>query len=201
MNKQEFLHRLSNELACIPDADRQKFLEYYSEMLDDRIEDGMSEAEAVAEMGMPAAIAKQIMLDMPFTAVVKARVKEKRSLAVWEIVLLVLGSPIWLSLLVAAVSVVIAVYVTLWAILISLYAVVFSFAAGGLCSAAFGIVSLFGADAVGAMLFIGAGLSVIGIGGLLLPAVNLAAKGTVLLTRLIGRGIKSCFIGKRVRES
>ena len=39
MNKQEFLKALSDRLQGIPKEDREKSLEYYSEMIDDRTED------------------------------------------------------------------------------------------------------------------------------------------------------------------
>ena len=48
MNKQEFLSALQNALAGLPKKDRQKTLAFYSEMIDDRMEDGMTEEEAVA---------------------------------------------------------------------------------------------------------------------------------------------------------
>ncbi len=45
-----------------------------------------------------------------------------KRLGYWEIVLLVLGSPIWLSLLIAALAVVIALYISLWSVIVSLWA-------------------------------------------------------------------------------
>ena len=51
----------------------------------------------------------------------------KRRLGVWEIVLLVLGSPIWLSLLIAAFAVILSLYISLWAVIISFWAVFGSF--------------------------------------------------------------------------
>ena len=48
--------------------------------------------------------------------------KPKKKLKVWEIVLLALGSPLWVSLLLAFFAVVLAIYVSLWAIFVSLAA-------------------------------------------------------------------------------
>ena len=50
----------------------------------------------------------------------------KRKLKVWEIVLLALGSPLWISLLIAFFAVVLSVYVSLWAVFVSLVACGFS---------------------------------------------------------------------------
>ena len=105
MNKVEFIQKLSLELLGLPQEDVERWLEYYTEMLEDRIEDGMSEAAAVASLGDPKTIARQILAQTPLTKLIKNKIKPKRKLQVWEIVLIVLGSPIWLSLLIAAVLV------------------------------------------------------------------------------------------------
>ena len=124
MNREQFMAALREKLAGLPEEDIVSSLEYYGEMIDDRIEDGVPEETAVAAVGSVDEIAEQILMDTPLTKLVQARVKSKRSLKAWEIVLLVLGSPIWLSLLIAAAAVVLSVYITLWAIIISLFAVV-----------------------------------------------------------------------------
>lgn len=49
MNMQEFLSALKIGLAGSPDQDAM--LEYYREMIEDRMEDGMDEASAVAQLG------------------------------------------------------------------------------------------------------------------------------------------------------
>ena len=48
--------------------------------------------------------------------------KSKRKLKVWEIVLLAIGSPLWLSLLIAFFAAVISVLVSLWAVFASFLA-------------------------------------------------------------------------------
>jgi uncharacterized membrane protein len=47
MTKQEFLDRLAKK---IPKDEREERLAFYSEMIDDRMEEGMTEAEAVASI-------------------------------------------------------------------------------------------------------------------------------------------------------
>ena len=51
MKKQEFLDELKKALWALPEADQKNSLEYYAEMIDDRMEDGLSEEEAVAAIG------------------------------------------------------------------------------------------------------------------------------------------------------
>jgi uncharacterized membrane protein len=133
MNKQEFLKLLSKKLSCLSRQDAAERLNFYSEMIDDRIEDGLSENEAVLSVGSIDEIALQILSE-------KAQKSEKkRKFKTWEIVLLVLGAPIWFSLLCAAFSVCIALCASLWSVVISLWAAFASFA---VCSPAGLIVGI-----------------------------------------------------------
>lgn len=47
MNKQEFLVKLRKGLSGLPKEDIEERLTFYSEMIDDRMEEGLSEEEAV----------------------------------------------------------------------------------------------------------------------------------------------------------
>ena len=120
MCKQEFLAQLRQGLSGLPQEDIEERLTFYSEMLDDRIEEGLSEEDAVAQIGTVEKIVSQIMSEIPLTKLVKEKVKPKRALRAWEIVLLILGSPIWLSLLIAAAAVVLSVYAAIWSVMLSM---------------------------------------------------------------------------------
>lgn len=48
MTKSDFLDLLREKISRLPEWEAAKTVVYYSEMIDDRIEDGMSEEEAVA---------------------------------------------------------------------------------------------------------------------------------------------------------
>lgn len=123
MNKQEFLMRLREGLSGLPQNEIEERLTFYSEMIDDRIEEGLSEEQAVGEIGDIDEIISQIVADIPLAVLVKEKVKPSRKLRVWEIVLLILGSPIWLSLGIAVFSVIIAVYAAIWSVIVSLWAI------------------------------------------------------------------------------
>ena len=123
MNKQEFLSLLAQELSGLPGKDVTDRLAFYDEMIDDRIEEGLSEEDAVDEMGPVDEVAAQILEEIPLSRLVRERVRPKRRLRAWEILLLILGSPLWLSLLLAAGAVLLAVYVVIWALVGCLWAV------------------------------------------------------------------------------
>lgn len=65
MNKQDFLLQLQKGLSGLPREDAEERLTFYSEMIDDRVEEGRSEEEAVGELGEADALAAQIIADTP----------------------------------------------------------------------------------------------------------------------------------------
>ena len=65
MTKSEFLAELKERLTGVSEADLNRSLDYYTEMIEDRMEDGLSEEEAVKDVGTPAAIAEEILKEMP----------------------------------------------------------------------------------------------------------------------------------------
>ena len=139
MTKLEFADELRARLKGLPEREVEDRLAFYGEMIDDRIEDGCSEAEAVwavlcisdahgcdADMAQSAAmdeIAEQIIEDIPLTKIARDRIKPQRRLRAWEIVLLAVGSPLWLTLGLVAVAVIITVYAVLWSVIGTLWAV------------------------------------------------------------------------------
>ena len=121
MDKYNFLLQLSERLKSLPEHDRQRSVDYYGEMIADRMEEGLSEEEAVAAIGNADDIARTIISEAPVTPA-PVPVKERNGLRWWEITLLVLGAPVWASLLLAAAAVVFSVWISLWSVVISLYA-------------------------------------------------------------------------------
>ena len=61
MNKEQFLAALRARLTALPKDDLEKTLQYYREMIEDRVEEGMTEFEAVADVGDPAELAEAIL--------------------------------------------------------------------------------------------------------------------------------------------
>ena len=129
MTRNEFLSALSEKLYGVPEKDKTASLDYYGEMINDRMEDGMTEEEAVAALGTAEEIAEQILRELSLPKLVRARVKSRRRLRTWEIVLLSVGAPIWAPLLLAAAVVILALYVVLWSLVVTLAAVNASVAA------------------------------------------------------------------------
>ena len=111
MGKQEFLARLREGLSGLPREDVEERLAFYSEMIDDRMEEGLSEAEAVAAAGSVEEIVAQAVADVPFAKIAREKIKRSTRMRPVTVLLLVLGSPIWLSLAIALAAVVYAMAV------------------------------------------------------------------------------------------
>ena len=76
MTRDEFLNRLGELLACLPADQVKETQEFYAEAIADRMEDGMTEAEAVAAMGTPGEVAEATLDELP--AVPRAIARTKR---------------------------------------------------------------------------------------------------------------------------
>ena len=116
MTKADFLQLLERALSQLSDEERRANLEYYSELLDDMMEEGMSETEATAKLGSPNQIARHILQEMPLSKLVSTRMKPKSGWTPLAIVLAVVGSPVWVPLLLMCAAVVFALFVSIWAL-------------------------------------------------------------------------------------
>ncbi len=187
MTKHDFLLSLEDRFAGLPRDEAEERLHFYSEMIDDRMEEGLSEEEAVAAVGS----VDEVTADIPL-----AKVKPKRRLKGWEILLLALGSPIWLSLLIAAVAVVFSLYVALWSVIVSVWAVFVSVVACAPCSIAAGVGIVLTGNTLAGVGMMGIGLIFGGLAIFLFFGSKAATNGTWLLTKKLGYGLKNCFVKK-----
>lgn len=196
MSKQEFLARLRQGLAGLPQADLEERLSFYREIIDDRMEEGLSEEEAVAAMGPVEETVAQILADTPLVKLVKEKIRPKRALKAWEIVLLSVGSPVWVPLLIAAFAVLVFLYVALWSVVIALWAGAAALVGGVVA----GIVAGTGCIGSGYMLagvaLWGGGIVCAGLAIFWVYGCRAATKSTVHLAKTIVMGIKNGFVGK-----
>lgn len=196
MNKQEFLAQLKNALSGLPQADIDEQINFYDEIINDRIEDGLTEDEAVLAVGQIDEIVSQVVAETPFLKIAKKRIKRNRRLKTWEIVLLALGSPIWLALGISVVAVILALYISLWAIIVSIWAVFVSVAACSVGSVCGGAIMIYQGNVSTGIAAIGAALVCVGLSIFVFYACKAATKGIVKLTKKLALGIKNCLIKK-----
>ena len=168
MDKNTFLSELQKRLKGLPQEDVQRTLDYYREMIEDRMEEGLLEEEAVAEIGSVEEIAEPLLPK-----------SSRRKMKAWEIVLLILGFPVWFPLLAAAAAVVISIIASIYAVDVSLAA---SCLGGVLCT----VVYLIQCNWAGAAFLFGCGLV---CGGLAI----LCFMGSNALMKLCFTAIKKSF--------
>ena len=186
MNKNEYIKGLGARLQRCPKAERERFLAYYSEMIDDRIEEGFTEEAACESLGSVNDIAAQIMEEIDK----EAPISEKK-IHILPIVLLILGFPLWFPLLIAVFAVLLSLFICLWCVVGSLWIVFASVAISVPAGLIAAIIAIFAAGTAEVLVDIGAALI---CGGLavflfwfLMLVTKLAAKGTVGTFKAIGR--------------
>ena len=196
MTKQEFLEKLEASLDGLPKDDIAERISFYSEMIDDRIEEGLSEEDAVADIGSIDDIVFEMLKETSIAKLVKEKIKPNRKLKTWEIVLIWAGSPVWFPLLIAAAAVVFSLYVSVWAIIISFWAV-FGASSASFVGGIAGSVILFtlgraleGVAMIGAS-FVFAGLAIFAFFG-----CKCVTKSILKLTKKALLRIKKSFIKK-----
>ncbi|PKM72900.1 MAG: hypothetical protein CVU91_07705 [Firmicutes bacterium HGW-Firmicutes-16] len=182
MTKNEYLKKLGRALRQITRAEREKSLAYFSEVIDDRMEEGISEEVVVAELESVEAAAERIITE----ARAQGQLKAKHS--VWEIVLIVLGFPLWFPVLLTISLTVLTVYALVWVIIGALFLVSAALVVSGVA----GIVGLFmylGSSAGAAFAIFGIGLAGSGLGiAMFIPVLYIAqayAKATPAMWQMV----------------
>lgn len=129
MTRDEFLNRLGELLACLPADQVKETQEFYAEVIADRMEDGMTEAEAVATMGTLGEVAEATLDELPAVPRAIARTKRKSTALLWA--LAIVGSPVWIPLLLAFVAVAATVYICIWVLALCVWIVAAAFGGAG----------------------------------------------------------------------
>lgn len=195
MNKQEFLDTLKYRLSDLPQCDVEERLTFYSEMIDDRMEEGLKEEESINEIGGVDVIVSQILSEMSLSKPDEADENpgSKHKMRAWEILLLVLGSPLWLSLLVAFFSVVFAGYVVLWSLIVSIWAVEIALVVCSVAGLISPVIYIIQNNIPGMIAIFGVGICCAGLAILLYFGCVAFSKGCIVLTKKLTLGIKSFF--------
>ncbi len=196
MSKQDFLAELERGLQGLPQEDIIERLTFYSEMIDDRIEEGFTEEAAVAAIGPVEDVVRQIASEIPLKRIVREKVRSGGGTSAWKVILLILGSPLWLPLLLAFGIIILAVYITVWAFVISFFAATLGLALGSVCCIIGIFYYGFTFRPASAGLATGGAIICAGLAILFFLASLAFAKGAIKLLSAILTGIKSLFIGR-----
>ncbi|MBR3271538.1 MAG: DUF1700 domain-containing protein [Clostridia bacterium] len=198
MTKEGFLSALAARLSRLSETDRAASLAFYEEAIADRMEDGLTEAEAVAGIGTPEEIAAQILASLPPEALVSTDAPQPRKRSAGATVAWILTSPLWIAGLIVLFALVFVAYVVLWALVLCVYAVGVALAASGVVCLFVGVVQLCMGDPMRqVLLLLAAGLLSGGLAIFWFFACKGATVGAAKLSRLLARGVKQIFTGRR----
>lgn len=194
MNKQKFIYDLKDGLKGFDENEIEEISNFYSEMIDDKIENGLTEEKAVEEIGSVDDVLKQILSEYSLMKLVKKRIKPKRKLTALEIVLLVLGSPIWVSVIIALFSIVFSLYVVIWSVVISVWAIELSLVVSSIALILLTILKICDIGIFVAIAFLGVALFCIGLSIFAFFGCKALTKAIITLTVKIVSLIKSLFV-------
>ena len=194
MSKEVFLNALRMRLSSLPQKEIDERVSFYEEMIEDRVDEGKTEDEAIAEIGTVDEIVEQIASETPLVNLVKEKIRPKRKIKAWEIVLIILGFPLWFPLVLVALILFLVFYLLLWILVIVVYAVELSLTASGFG----GIVAFFAslADGEPNLVLLAAGIMALGGAVLLIFGCIGATKANIKFTKFIMRKIKASFMKK-----
>lgn len=132
MNKKQFCTLLENELRIYLSSEEvYKTLNFFKEMIDDRVDEGLSEEQAVSQLGNIDDIVGQILDEH--------NIKKRQKKLVWRfipqktpsaanIIIAILLFPIWITIF----SLVASFFIAFVSLIFSLVLAVISFFVGGL---------------------------------------------------------------------
>lgn len=191
MTRNEFITSLSARLQGIPGTERQKALDWYSELICDRMEE-MPEADAVSGIGSVDEIADEILSQyrQNTTAVHSSGGTEPQSrrspdkgvntaLVIFAAVVL---SPIWLPLLIVGLSLALVAVVLVWCAVVTVGVMLVSAAAVGAVGLVYGFWALFVINPAYGLLVLGAALTAAGLTLALIPLIVVTVKGAAKFT-------------------
>ncbi len=190
MTKNMFIKELQSKLGNLPQEELNKILHYYSELIDDKLEDNINEEDAVKSLGNIDDIVRDISNDNSIPKIMYDKVKssyDKSDNKVIWIFLAIIGSPIWIPLLFALAAVIFAIVITVISLLFTLLLLLGSFYIVGVVSIIASFTLLF-TNPITSILAFGIGLTFLGLSILLTNPIILVIKK---VTNLLNKKIKS----------
>lgn len=186
MAMDEFLKQLRKKLRLLPEQEQKKVLDYYRELIEDEIEEGVSEAEAIQRRGSVEEIAKQTLREYlserSLTEINKDRSDMPQHSELGKrIVITILLSPIWLPL-----------YISGWSVLISFFVASAACGIGGIAYLA-PSVSMIASEGMVGWLQCGVCLTAIGLALLLWLATQELTMLWLRMSKWFCHGIRYSF--------
>lgn len=112
MDKSTFIDTLRVSLETLSKDDRNKFISYYEEIIEDYMENGLEFQEVVEKIGSPESIANSILSEQD-----KKMTRTQNPAGKIVIIgLLILGFPLWGSLVLTVALLILSAYIVIWCV-------------------------------------------------------------------------------------
>lgn len=167
MNKSKYLKKLYRKLYFFGKQERQSIVDYYSEIIDDAVENGKNEELAVAELEPPEVIASKYRKQRK-----EEWVNSGKKIPTWFWIALIVGSPLWIGLFAGVIGIIVGIACAILGICVG-------FVVGGLCSVVYGLIVLFTDFGLG-LLELGSGIFIFALGLLIVVGVVTLCKKIIV---------------------
>ena len=180
MNRNQFIDILARKLSKMPEKELKQTIDYYYEIISDKMNDGMTEEQAIESLGSLDEIVTDTLSDASDSC---ETVKEKKE-SKWKNITIGATAIIWVPVLIGLFGGLIALYISLWAIVISLGAITLATGVGTLVSI-LGIVDICTGAVASGLTIISMGIGSLGLSFIFYTITVYSGKGMILLTRKI----------------
>ena len=217
MNKKDFLDEVRTRLSGLDEKDIQNALDFYVEAIDDHVDDGMTEDQAVSAVGTPQEVAEKILMDTPLPTLIKTQAQamnsaptpapgvpgqpaapdQKKKMSPLAITLIIIGPPVWLPILIALAAVALSIVIAIFAVVLAIVATVLATAIGGVVAVFAALVGIVMGEGVHGLIQLAAALVLVGLSLLLFIPIK---AGIIWLIELAGRfagWVKFKFVSRR----
>ena len=163
MKKSEFLNLLQLSLKGFPKDDIAKTIQYWDEMISDKVEDGMKEEDVIKDLSIEEIVGNTLSA-IPLKKLIKEKTKNTKG---WKIAFWISTFYIWVPILISIIAAIFSVYVSLWAGVVSLGAGGIACVVSGPVAILTGLVKMLTISFPFGALMCGLGITAIGLGILL----------------------------------
>lgn len=193
MTKSIFIENLRVLLKSINEDERNKFISYYEEIFDDYMENGFTEEEVINKIGSPESIANSILEEQDSLNIKVPSFNSK----ILNTVLLILGFPLWGSLLLTVALIILSIYIIIFCVPFTTGVMSVSFFGAGLFGVIASLFLMFDSLALG-IVQLGVCISLIGASILLGIITLYVSKKVMSITSKLTLKIVKSFKRKEI---
>lgn len=193
MTKSTFIENLRVLLKSINEDERNKFISYYEEIFDDYMENGFTEEEVINKIGSPESIANSILEEQDSLNIKVPSFNSK----ILNTVLLILGFPLWGSLLLTVALIILSIYIIIFCVPFTTGVMSVSFFGAGLFGVIASLFLMFDSLALG-IVQLGVCISLIGASILLGIITLYVSKKVMSITSKLTLKIVKSFKRKEI---